>query len=212
MRTWKTDATGSPGPWLREVVDALTAGGVVALPTDTFYGLAADCRSEAGIARVLQLKRRSPEHPLLLLVADCAAARDLAPAADDRLEDLAAIFWPGPLTIVLPATRRLPTELVGSTNGVAVRVPAAAVARQVTRTLGAPITGTSANLTGAPPPATAADIDLDAGLLSGIVDGGAAPGGEASTIVDLTGSLARVVRAGAISSAAIRRSLHGRLL
>lgn len=212
MRTWETDAAGTPGPWLQEVVDSLAAGGVVALPTDTFYGLAADSRSAAGIARVLQLKGRSPEHPLLLLVPDCEAARRLAPAADGRLEDLAAIFWPGPLTVVLPLTSRLPSALVGPTGGVAVRVPDAAVARHVARALGAPITGTSANLTGAPSAVTAADIDLDTRLLSGIVDGGMAPGGEASTVVDLTGALARVTRAGAIANSAIRKSLDGRLL
>lgn len=212
MHTWKADTATSPGSWLEEVVESLAGGGVVALPTDTFYGLAADSRSAAGIARVLQLKGRSAEQPLLLLIPDCVAARQLAPTADRRLEDLAAAFWPGPLTLVLPTLGYLPRELVGPTGGVAVRVPDAAVARQVARALGSPITGTSANLTGAPAAVAAADIDLDPKLLSGIVDGGTAPGGAASTVVDLTGAVARVIRAGAIANAAIRESLNGRLL
>lgn len=212
MHTWKTGTDASQGPWLQEVVELLAGGGVVALPTDTFYGLAADSRNAAGITRVLQLKGRSPEHPLLLLVPDCAAARQLAPAADERLEDLADIFWPGPLTLVLPTTGDLSSALVGPTRGVAVRVPDATVPRQVARALGAPITGTSANLTGARPAIAAADIQLDTGLLSGVVDGGPAPGGAASTVVDLTGTLARVIRGGAIPTAAISKSLNGRLL
>ncbi len=212
MRTWKTDADGSSGPWLHEVVESLAAGGVVALPTDTFYGLAADSRSAAGIDRVLQLKGRSSEHPLLLLVPDCDAARQLAPGADSRLEALAGAFWPGALTLVLPADGRLPGALVGPTGGVGVRVPDAAIARRVARALGAPITGTSANMTGAPPATEPADIELDPELLSGIVDGGAAPGGMASTVLDLTGDVARVVRAGAIPRATIRKSLNGRLV
>jgi len=213
MHTWRTDAEASPGPWLQEVVRSLAAGGVVALPTDTFYGLAADSRSAVGIARVLQLKGRSPKHPLLLLVADCAAARQLAPAADSRLEELAAHFWPGPLTVVLPtAGRHLPNELVGPTAGVAVRVPGSVVARRVARALGAPITGTSANRTGTPPAMAADDIDLDARLLDGVVDAGVTPGELASTVVDLTGAWARVVRAGAIPNAAISKSLDGRLV
>jgi len=145
-------------------------------------------------------------------VSDCAAARQLAPAADERLEDLAAIFWPGPLTLVLPTTGDLSSALVGPTGGIAVRVPDATVPRQVAHALGAPITGTSANLTGARPAVAAAEIQLDTGLLSGVVDGGPAPGGAASTVVDLTGTLARVVRGGAIPTAAIRKSLNGRLL
>jgi len=212
MRTWKTDADGSPGPWVSEVVESLAHGGVVALPTDTFYGLAADSRSAAGLARVLQLKGRAADHPLLLLVPDCDAVRALAPAADSRLDDLAAAFWPGPLTVVLPADGSLPAPLVGPTGGVAVRVPNAAVPREVARLLGAPITGTSANLTGAPAAIEPADIKLDTNLLSGIVDAGAAPGGVASTLVDLTGAVARVVREGAIPSDAVRKSLNGRLL
>ena len=212
MNTWNTDAAATPGPWLQEVVSSLASGGVVALPTDTFYGLAADSRSAAGIARVLRIKGRPAEHPLLLLVSDCAAARRLAPTADERLEGLAATFWPGPLTVVLPTSRHLPRELLGPSGGVAVRVPAAAVARRVAGVLGAPITGTSANLSGSPAAVRAADIDLDPELLSGIIDAGVAPGGAASTIVDLTCTPARIVRDGAIPSSAIRKSLSGGLL
>ena len=212
MRTWVTDAGGTPGPWLQEVVQSLATGGVVALPTDTFYGLAADSRSAEGVARVLQLKGRSPLHPLLLLVHDCDAARQVATTSDGRLEDLASEFWTGPLTVILPASGSLPAALIGPTGGVGLRVPAAAVPRRVARALGAPITGTSANLAGEPPVTSAADIRLDADFLSGVIDGGAVPGGAPSTVVDLTGEVARVVRAGAIPAAAIRKSLNGRLL
>ena len=212
MRTWVTDTNGTPGPWLQEVVEVLAAGGVVALPTETFYGLAADSRNREGISRVLQLKGRAPDHPLLLLTHDCAAARQISPAADGRFDDLAAAFWPGPLTMILPPGEPLPAELTGPTGGVGVRVPAAAIPRQIARALGAPITGTSANLAGEPPAAAATEVDLDAGLLSGIVDGGATPGGTPSTLVDLTGAVARIVRNGAVPDSAIRKSLNGRLL
>ncbi len=212
MHTWQTDADATPGAWLREVVESLEAGGAVALPTDTFYGLAADSRSSAGIDRVLRLKGRPSTHPLLLLVHSCAAARRVSPAADARLEELAAAFWPGPLTVILPATEGFHEALLGPTGGIAVRVPDAAAPRRVAQTLGAPITGTSANVTGGQPPRAADVIDLDVHLLSGIVDGGTCPGGLASTIVDLTTTVARVVRAGAIPAEIVRKSLNGGLV
>lgn len=210
MQTW--DATKKADDWSGEVVAALRAGGVVAVPTDTYYGLAADCRSVEGIETVLAIKGRTPMHPLLLLADSVGSARRLAPAADGRLEQLAAAFWPGPLTLILPAGEGLHPALVGPTGGVAVRVPAHPVPRQLSRLLGAAITGTSANRTGRDPVRDAAALDLDTERLGGVVDAGTTAGGPASTLLDLTSATPVVRREGPCEARQIREALGGRLL
>jgi L-threonylcarbamoyladenylate synthase len=214
MRTWKVDDSnpGAANAWLDEAVAELRWGGVLAIPTDTYYGLAADARSPRGLAQVLRLKGSRRTAPLLVLVADVAAARTLAPDADDRLDALAARFWPGPLTVVLPAPAATLPELVGPSAGIAVRVPAAPVARALAAGLGGAITGTSANRTGAAPPDRVQDIELDSDLLAGTIDAGAVPGGAPSTLIDITSDVARLLRDGPVPAADLRESLDGRLL
>ncbi len=211
MQIWATNADDDM-PWLGAVTQILRDGGAVALPTDTYYGLAADSRSVEGIARVLQLKGRATSHPILLLAADTESARAVAAVTDSRFDLLAAEFWPGPLTLVVPARAGLPAPLLGPSGGVAVRVPAASVPRAVAASLGAAITGTSANLTGEPAVAAVSDLNIDSERLDGVVDGGLLPGGQPSTIVDLTTTPARLLREGAVAAETIRKSLSGRLI
>jgi L-threonylcarbamoyladenylate synthase len=175
------------------------AGGVLAYPTDTFYGLAANPASAAAIVQLYRIKGRQVDQAMPLI----AAGIEQLEASAGRLVGLARILaerlWPGPLTLVIPAWTSLVDAVHAGTGTVAVRVPAHPLARALAAACGWPITSTSANRSGEPAPTTpdavrqALGRDLDA-----IIDGGASPGGQPSTIVDATGREPRLVRAGAV--------------
>jgi L-threonylcarbamoyladenylate synthase len=196
------DAIEEAGKWIRN-------GGLVALPTDTLYGLAADPFSVAAIARVFAVKGRAAERALPLIAADAAqvtAHLGRLPAAGQRLAER---FWPGPLTILMPATRLLAREVSADTGTVGVRVPANPVARAICAACGHPVTATSANVSGEPAPATADAVERALGeRIELLIDTGPAPGGAPSTIVDVTGGEPRLVRAGAVSWDEIHAWLH----
>lgn len=129
----------------------MSAGELVVYPTETFYGIGADARSPAALARIFALKGRDPNNPIALIAADTTSAFALAceiPALARRLADA---FWPGPLTLVLPAAQGLHPALVGPDGGVGVRVSPHPQARSLASGLGRPLTATSANLSGRPP-------------------------------------------------------------
>jgi L-threonylcarbamoyladenylate synthase len=180
-------------------VDALHAGGVVAFPTETFYGLAVDPRSPAAVAKLFALKRRPPDQPLPLIAADIDQVADHVGTLTPLAKRIAAQGWPGALTLIIPASRRLCEEVHLSTGRVAVRVPGDGTARVLALHAGHAITSTSANLSGAPPASTA---DRVAAVFSDgidvLLDGGATPGGLPSTIVDATGDAPVLVRAGVV--------------
>jgi L-threonylcarbamoyladenylate synthase len=184
----------SPGE-LADLRSALARGGVAAVPTETFYALAADPKVASGVARVFEIKRRDDGKPLLVLFSSRAQLEELGISASEAV--LARFFsiWPAPLTAVLPL--RAPIAASRGAARLAVRMPASAAVRALLDALG-PVTGTSANRSGDPalsnPDAVAAAIGEDLDLL---VDGGATPGGEPSTVVDATRTPPRVLRAGA---------------
>lgn len=191
----------------------LSAGGLVAFPTETFYGLGADPWNERAVDALYRAKGRPDHLPILLLLAgedQVSAAATGVPAAFDVL---ARRFWPGPLTLVVPACATLPARVGSGSGTIGLRVPPAPIPRALARAFGRPITGTSANLTGAPPARDAAQVAAALGGPSGgidlLVDGGEAPGGEPSTVVDLTGPAPRLVRAGAIPFEAVQAALGG---
>lgn len=184
---------------LAPAVLALQSGGVVAFPTETFYGLAVDPRSAAAVAKVFELKRRPADHPLPLIASDvdqvAAHVGTLTPLA----RRLASRGWPGPLTLIIPASRRLCDAVHLSTGMIAVRVPSDAVARALAARVGHAITSTSANISGEPPPATPEQVVASLGRgIDVLIDTGPAPAGFPSTIVDATGDVPVLVRAGAI--------------
>ncbi len=193
---------GEPQPALVElVVQSLASGNVVALPTDTFYGLAVDPVNLAAVDRIYDIKQRARHKPLSLLLSDVAEAYTLARNLDNAFDRLAERFWPGPLTIIVKAGSRLPLRVTANTGNVALRVPEAAIARAVVARLGVPITATSANLHGLPECTSAICVQGQLGdKIPLIVDGGATARTTATTIVDLSGgdSAWTILREGAI--------------
>ena len=178
-----------PEPHLvTQVVRALQAGEVVALPTDTFYGLAVDPVNLRAVDRIYDLKARARHKPLSLLIEDVAQAYELARALDGSFDRLAERFWPGPLTLVVKAGSKLPLRVTANTGNVALRVPEAPLCRTVVRELGLPITATSANLRGLPECTSASCVREQFGdKLPLIVDAGPTQRSVATTIVDLSG-------------------------
>jgi len=182
---------------MAQAVAAIEHGGVVALPTETFYGLAADAFNERAVERVADLKSTPADSPVLLLIADPAQADTVADSLPDKFRELTELFWPGPLTLVVPASARVPRRVTAGTGTVAVRVPGLALPRRIARALGRPITGPSANLHGLPPCRTAVEVvEMFGEELDMVLDGGPTPGGKPSTILDLSGPEPRVLRDG----------------
>jgi L-threonylcarbamoyladenylate synthase len=185
----------------------LAALGIVVYPTDTFYGLAVDPRNEAAVEKLFAAKGRDFRQPSPLIAADTAQAEE-AVEFNDAGRLLAARFWPGPLSLVLPARAQIHRRVLGGGMTAAVRVPAHSVAQALAHAFGSCITATSANLSGEPPVRSAAD--LSPSLIEQIdmlIDGGETPGEAPSTIVDLTEPVPRLVRAGAVPWKRVLESL-----
>jgi L-threonylcarbamoyladenylate synthase len=195
---------------LAPAVDLLRRGGLVAIPTETFYGIAADSTDVEALARVNALKGKSSDAPVLLLAADVPQVRSVAADLPESFETLAATFWPGPLTLVVPAAPGLPAEISGGRGTVGIRVPGLMLPRRLAAMLGRPITGVSANRTGQPPCRHAADVLVTFGEeLSLILDGGPTSGGAPSTVVDLASERPRILRSGTVPPQALEPFLPG---
>lgn len=203
MRRWTVDPGAPDEVALGEAAAVIRRGGVVVFPTDTLYGLAADPRDSRAVQRVFAIKRRETGEPLPLIAASLAAAAGvgrLTPLA----RRLAAAFWPGALTLVVEDAGVVVPAVHAGTCAVAVRVPASTVAAGLARMAGGVITSTSANRSGAPAPASALEAEKALGLEpDGLVDGGPAPGGLPSTVVDARGTAPVLVRAGTVAYARI---------
>jgi len=181
--------------------DQIRAGEVLGMPTDTFYGLAADPFNLRAVDRVYDIKTRSRHKPLSLLIESVDQAEELSKSLPDEFYALARKFWPGPLTIIVRAGSRLPLKVTANTGNVALRVPSAKIPLAVVMAAAIPITATSANLSGATECTSASQVHGQLhDRISIIVDGGPSPRDIASTIVDLSGESGRwrVIREGAI--------------
>jgi L-threonylcarbamoyladenylate synthase len=180
----------------------LAGGGILALPTETFYALAADPFQPAALKRLYAVKGRAEEKAVLLLVADAEMVPRVAREVPELARRLMARFWPGPLTLILPARGELPDLVTGGTDTVGVRQPRQPLTLRLLAALGSPLTGTSANRAGRDPLTLAADVAREFGEdVDLILDAGPCPGGLPSTIVDVTVIPPRLVRSGAISNA-----------
>jgi tRNA threonylcarbamoyl adenosine modification protein (Sua5/YciO/YrdC/YwlC family) len=183
------------------IVSCLRKGDVVAMPTDTFYGLAVDPVNLHAVESIYRLKSRQKQKPLSLLIATLGMAYELARDTDPMLDKLADRFWPGPLTIIVRAGTKLPLRSTANTGNVALRVPDAAIPRAVVERLGLPITATAANLQGAAECTHAACVrDQIGDRIPLIVDGGPTGRSLPTTIVDLSLGNGRweILREGAI--------------
>ena len=197
MERFVVDRQAPDAAMLGTAAAVLRSGGVVAYPTDTLYGLAADPRSDAAVARLFDLKGRDAASAIALIAADAETAAHAGTFGPIERQ-LAAAFWPGPLTVVVRAAGNMAAALSpGGTIGV--RVPAHAVARGLSSAFGGCITATSANRTGAPPCVTADEVAEALGDgVDLVIDAGPSPGGAPSTIVEVVGGRLTLHRAGAV--------------
>ena len=193
------DAVDPAATAIARAAAVLREGRVVAFPTETFYGLGAAADDPAGVRRVFHAKGRDESKPILVLVDSITMAESLAIEVTTSARDLMMRHWPGALTLVLRARQGLPTELTAGTGTIGVRLSPHPVARRLVRALGGPVTAPSANRGGATPPTTAADVlRVFDGAIDFVLDAGATVGGLASTVVDVTGAVPRVLRQGAV--------------
>jgi L-threonylcarbamoyladenylate synthase len=203
-----------PGPFA-DAVAHLRAGGLVAYPTETVWGLGADARSEPALARLLAFKGRDAAQPIALLVTGLDAARRLGIRVDEPARRLAQAFWPGPLTLVLPGKGGFARGVERSDGAIGLRCSphptTRALAEAVERAGVGPLTATSLNRSGEQP-ATSADAarKLCAGTVEAVLvlDAAQAPPGSPSTVVDLTGSEPVLLRRGGIDEGALRAALE----
>jgi L-threonylcarbamoyladenylate synthase len=190
------------GEFWQEAQTVLNKNGIMAVPTETFYGLAVNPFQEEALDRLFALKARAPEKPVLLLVSGQEMLNQVAREVPGLARRLMEKFWPGPLTIIFPCLPHLPRLLTAGTGTIGVRHPRQAITCRLISELGHPITGTSANRTGRPPLTQAAEVAGEFGAgVDLILDAGPCPGGLPSTIIDAASSPPRLVRAGAITRA-----------
>jgi L-threonylcarbamoyladenylate synthase len=193
---------------LEYAVRFILHGKVVAFPTDTFYGLGTDPFNLAAVSEIFRIKRRTADRPLPLLVDSIDQAADLTQHPPKLFFTLAQKFWPGALTLVVPASRQIPLKVTANTGKVGLRWPRAPFVVALIAAAGRPLTGTSANCSGLESCSTADEVDCQIGdRLPLILDGGLTPGGLASTVIELAGETGRIVRQGCISESELKEYL-----
>ena len=194
------DSAAPVGEALAPAVALLRGGGLVAFPTESFYGLGANALDPQAVERVFTVKGRPDSKPLLVVVDSVEMAERLAAEIPPGARDLMTRYWPGPLTVVLRAAADVPRRLTAGTGTLGVRMPAHPVALALVRAARLPVTAPSANPSGAEPPTTARDVKryFD-GAVDLILDGGTTAGGAGSTIADCTVWPPRVLRQGPVT-------------
>ena len=205
----KIHADSPEASLIKYAAEQIQAGKVLGMPTDTFYGLAADPFNLRAVERVYEIKSRSRHKPLSLLIENVDQAEEFAGPLPDDFQLLARRFWPGPLTMIVPAASHLPLKVTANTGNVALRVPAAEIPLAVVRAAKIPITATSANLSGAAECSTAEQVrEQLQDRISLIVDGGASPRSALSTIVQFNHDDSwEILREGAIPAKEIIEAL-----
>ena len=185
--------------------DMLRSGGVIAYPTETFYGLGVDAFNRDAITKVFSLKARPFDHPLLILIPDKASLSKYTKSIPEAAVPLMDAFWPGPLTLIFPAVSSLPKKLCAGTGTIAIRISPHPIAQALVEAFGGAITSTSANISGKPSPVSAeAVVEQFGKTVDLVIDGGKTAGEQPSTIVDVTTTPPRLVRKGAVPFDGIR--------
>ena len=184
---------------LAEAVRVMREGGVVAFPTETFYGLGADARNEAAVEKIFRIKGRNFRNPLSVIVVNDREVIPLVEEIPATATILMQTFWPGPLTLIFRAAPSVSSRLTGGTGKIGIRVSSHPVARLLAAALSGPLTATSANPSGGPECSSADAVIRALGdLPDAVIDGGETPGGAGSTILDVTLFPPRILREGAI--------------
>ncbi len=194
---------------IEDAARMLRAGELVAFPTETVYGLGGDATNDLAVACIFEAKGRPRFNPLIVHVPDLAAARALG-VFDERAERVAARFWPGPLSLVLPRAPGSPLSLLASAglDTVAVRMPAHPLALALLGATGRPLAAPSANRSGRLSPTSAADVMAElGGRIAAVLDGGRSAVGIESTVLDLSGAEPRVLRPGGVATEALEKLL-----
>jgi L-threonylcarbamoyladenylate synthase len=190
---------------LNEVAQGIRDGKSVIFPTSGLYGLGVDATNEQAVERIFEIKKRAAEKPILLLIHDFTALDKIAASVPATAQTLIDHFWPGDLTLVLPAQASVLKPLTAGTGKIGVRQSAHPVARTLIKTLGRPITGTSANISGSPGYISVADMPRELiATVDWVIDAGPVTGGMGSTVVDVTTSPPQILREGRISMGALQ--------
>lgn len=186
----------------------LRKGGLVGIPTETVYGLAANAFNGEAVARIFKAKCRPMDNPLIVHIADISEWKPLVSKITPEAMKLAEKFWPGPLTIILPKSDLIPDEVSAGLETVAVRMPSHPVARDIIKAAGVPLAAPSANLSGKPSPTAAAHVlhDME-GRIEAVVDGGECGVGVESTVVSLAGDVPCLLRPGGVTLEQLRETL-----
>jgi L-threonylcarbamoyladenylate synthase len=187
-------------------VATLKRGDVIAFPTETLYGLGADALNSAAVKKVFQLKGREFTNPIPVLVAHREMLFSLVTSVPALAEKLISCFWPGPLTIILPARRDIPPPLVSLSGGIGVRISSRPLATELVKALGCPLTATSANPSGQPPARTVEEArKYFAGQIDIFIDGGKLVSKTGSTVAEINGDTIKIIRAGEIDKTELQR-------
>ncbi|MGH9041793.1 MAG: L-threonylcarbamoyladenylate synthase [Acidimicrobiia bacterium] len=201
-----------PAGEISAAVDVLRSGGLVAFPTETVYGLGADASNPEAVGRIFTAKGRPPSHPVIVHLAESAAAKEWAAEVPDFAAALADAFWPGPLTLVLPRADIVPDAVTGGLPTVGLRVPAQPLALELLGAFGGGVAAPSANRFGRVSPTRAEHVRLDLGsVVDLILDGGPCPVGVESTIVDCSGPHPRILRPGGVPAESLEGVLGYKL-
>ncbi len=193
---------------IQTAAQVLKNGGLVGIPTETVYGLAADALNGAAVARIFEAKGRPMDNPLIVHISEFEQIYPLVKQVPEAAKKLADRFWPGPLTIILPKADIIPDEVSAGLDTVAVRFPSHPVARAIITAAGLPLAAPSANLSGRPSPTTAEHVMNDlSGKIEAVLDGGACGVGVESTVITLATNPPRLLRPGGVTLEQLRSVL-----
>ena len=194
---------------IAKAAELIRAGFVVGMPTETVYGLAADATNERAVREIFRAKGRPADNPLIVHIADSGELADLVTSVPEGARRLMETFWPGPMTLVLPRSGRVPDIVTAGMDTVGIRMPSSPAARALIRASGRPLAAPSANTSGRPSPTTARHVlDDMSGRIPLILDGGPCGVGVESTVIDARGEEPVVLRPGGITPEMIRGVLH----
>ncbi len=202
----KPDTEHSVGKMISRAAEILAKGGVIAYPTETFYGLGVDATNQAAIEKIFAVKGRDFKNPISLIIGHADQVYLLVKDVPRLAQKLMAEFWPGALTIIFSASEKVSPLLTAGTVKIGLRVSSHPLALKIAQTINRPITATSANLSGAPECSLAyAVVEQIGDKIDAIVDGGKTPGGQTSTIIDVTCDPPVILREGAICKEMIQK-------